>query len=158
MEKAKELTEDIIDNSISIKYLGKRLMKEFSKQPDVDVRPAAKTSKAKKTKTRKIVYEEPEKESKDSTKSNSEQSLEEEKVELNPNKKLSMLSLKEFLALVPYYEDLMKVIDYKGPKWWTEELEFNVCPNYGIEGYAQFMRTSVKDFIEARDRVENKNN
>ena len=68
-----------------------------------------------------------------------------------------MLSLKEFLALVPYYEDLMKVIDYKGPKWWTEELEFNVCPNYGIEGYAQFMKSTVKDFIEARDRVESKN-
>ena len=150
-EKAKELTEDIIDNSISIKYLGKRLMKEFSKEPDVDVRPAARTSKAKKTNNRKIVYEEPKKESKDSTKSNSEQSSEEEeKVELNPNKKLSMLSLKEF--------DLMKVIDYKGPRWWTEELEFNVCPDYGIEGYAQFMRTSVKDFIEARDRFESKNN
>ena len=147
-EKAKELTEDIIDNSISIKYLGKRLMKEFSKEPDVDVRPAARTSKAKKTNNRKIVYEEPKKESK----------AEEEKVELNPNKKLSMLSLKEFLELVPYYKDLMKVIDYKGPRWWTEELEFNVCPNYGIEGYAQFMRTSVKDFIEARDRFESKNN
>ena len=149
MEKAIELTEDIIDNSVAIKYMGKRLLKEFSKEPDVDVKPAARASKAKKTSDRKIVYEEPKKESKKESKKQ-----EEDKVELNPNKRLSMLSLEEFLELVPYYKDLMKVIDYKGPKWWTEELEFNVCPNYGINGYGQFINTTVKDFIAARDRVE----
>ena len=148
-EKAIELTEDIIDNSVAIKYMGKRLLKEFSKEPDVDVKPAARTSKAKRTSDRKIVYEEPKKQSKKQAKKQ-----EEEKVELNPNMKLSMLSLEEFLELVPYYKDLMKVIDYKGPKWWIDELEYNVCPNYGINEYGQFMNTSVKQFIEARDKTE----
>ena len=160
MEKAIQLTENIIDNSVAIKYMGKRLLKQFSKEPDVDVKPAARASKEEKTSDRKIVCEEPhqeqpsKKEPKKQPSKKESKKQEEERVELNPNMKLSMLSLEEFLELVPYYKDLMKVMDYKGPKWWIDELEYNVCPNYGINGYNNFMNTSVKQFIEARDKVE----
>ena len=149
MNEEKSLTKDIINNSKLITSDAEALLKHFGKEPDVAVKPTPRTSKAKKTSERKIVYEEPKEESKKESKKQ-----EEEKVELNPNMKLSMLSLEEFLELVPYYKDLMKVIDYKGPKWWIDELEYNVCPEYGIHGYSQFINTSVKQFIEARDKVE----
>ena len=133
MNEAKELTKDIISNSKVITSDAESLLKHFGKEPDVDVKPAARTSRARKTKERKIVLEEPKKkpvrQSRKKQESKKEEK-EEKKVDLNPNKRLINLTLDEFLELYPEYKDLMKHVKFSGPKWWFEEI-VNKFPEYG---------------------------
>ena len=140
MNEAKSLTKDIINNSKLITSDAESLLKHFGKEPDVTVKPTPRASRSKKTRSRKITYEEPKKEQPKNESKKEEK--EEKKVDLNPNKRLIDLTLDEFYKLYPEYKGLK----FSGPQWWFEEI-INRFPDYGwdINKYGMY---TIQDLLD----------